>query len=118
MLQQQITHRQGQDRVPQKLQLLVAGAGPRIFMGKGTVAQGLVQQGQVLEAVAQEAGQSSQSSAGVRAATGPDGQVGLSPTSSLLLFLDKDFPICNQRFLEKYRNYDRAKEAPTPEKID
>ncbi len=58
--QEQGADGEGQDRVPQELQPFIAGAAPRVIMGIGTVAQGLVQQPEVPEAVLQPQGQALQ----------------------------------------------------------
>ena len=51
--QEQGAHRKGQDGIPQELQTFIAGAALRVFMRIRTVAQGLIQQLQVLETMAQ-----------------------------------------------------------------
>ena len=58
--QQERTDGEGQNRVPQELQPFIAGAAPRVIMGIRTVAQGLVQQPQILETLLQPLGQAFQ----------------------------------------------------------
>ena len=55
--QQQVADGEGEHRIPQKLQLFVAGAVLRILVGIRAVAQGPVQQAEVLEPVPQSPGQ-------------------------------------------------------------